>query len=70
MNKIMLPSIMIPTSPPSCFSSCQCKSVLLGLGSGVGIIIEGSIILMKLLKVQTSPTWPFYSSSLATEHDH
>ena len=26
--------------------SCQCKSVLLGLGSDVGIIIEGSIILI------------------------
>ena len=32
---------------PSCFNrSCQYKNVLLGLGSDVGIIIEGSIILI------------------------
>ena len=30
-------------------------------GSDVGIIIEGSIILLtETVKVQTDPTWPFY----------
>ena len=62
----MLPSIIIPTSitashQAALIVSYQYKSVLLGLGSDVGIIIEGSIILIfvdKNVKVQANLTWP------------
>ena len=30
----------------ACINSCQCKSVLLGFGSDVGIIIKGNIVMM------------------------
>ena len=42
----MLPSIIIPTSPPPHQAALIHVSVLLGLGSDVGIIIEGSIVLI------------------------
>ena len=46
INAVRIEVMQFLCSMYHAYGSCQYKSVLLGLGSDVGIIIEGSIILI------------------------